>query len=112
MRSGWSAVRCKWATRNGGCCLGQPVLKEALFGLGLREVERAAVRVVGLTVPAGPTQEAGARGVEVPVMAEVEAVEDGQAGLGPVDLGHGDGPVHLDDRGAGLLSERFVQSGD
>src|ERR1035437_10806160 len=39
--------------RNGRCCLGQPVLKEALSGLGLREVERAAVRVAGLTGPAG-----------------------------------------------------------
>ena len=45
-------------------------------------------------------------------MVEVEAVEDGQAGLGPVDLGHGDGPVHLDDRGAGLPDERLVQRGD
>jgi hypothetical protein len=68
-------------------------LKEALFGLGLREVERAAVRVVGLTVPAGATQDVGTRGVEVSVMVEVEAVEDGQAGFGPVDLGHGDGAV-------------------
>jgi hypothetical protein len=50
-------------------------LKEALFGLGLREVERAAVRVVGRTVPAGATQEVGPRGVEVSVMVEVEAVE-------------------------------------
>src|SRR5215471_15816189 len=98
--------------RTGRCCLGQPVLKEALFGLGLREVERAAVRVVGLIVPADATQEVGTRGVEVPVMVEVEAVEDGQAGIGSIDLGHGDGPVHLDDRGAGLLGERFVQGGD
>jgi len=42
----------------------------------------------------------------------VEAVQDGQAGFGSVDLGHGDGPVHLDDRGAGLLGERLVQRGD
>ena len=98
--------------RSGRCCLGQPVLKEALFGLGLREVERAAVRAVGLIVPAGATQEVGTRGVEVPVVVEVETVEDGQAGLGPVDLGDGDGPVHLDDRRAGLLGERLVQGGD
>ncbi len=87
-------------------------LKEALFGLGLREVERPVVGVVGLTVPAGATQEAGTRGVKVSVVVEVEAVEDGQAGFGPVDLGHGDGPVHLDDRGAGLPGERLVQGGD
>jgi hypothetical protein len=31
---------------------------------------------------------------------------------GPVDLGHGDGPVHLDDRGGGLPGERLVQGGD
>ncbi len=42
----------------------------------------------------------------------VEAVQDGQAGFGSVDLGHGDGPVHLEDRGAGLLGERLVQRGD
>ncbi len=87
-------------------------MKEALFGLGLREVERAAVRVVGLAVPAGATQEVGTRGMEVSVMVEVEAVKDGQACLGPVHLGHGDGPVHLGDRGAGLLGERLVQGGD
>ena len=40
------------------------------------------------------------------------APEDGQAGFGSVDLGHGDGPVHLDAQGAGLLGERLVQRGD
>ena len=50
--------------------------------------------------------------MEVPVVVEVEAVEDGQAGFGPIGLGHGDGPVHLDDRGAGLPGERLVQGGD
>ena len=67
---------------------------------------------MGLAIAAGATQELGAGGVEVSVVVEAEAVEDGQAGLGPVDLGHGDGPVHLDDRGAGLPGERFVQGGD
>jgi hypothetical protein len=61
-------------------------LKEALFGLGLREIERAAVRVVGLTAPAGATQEIGTRGVEVSVVVEVEAVEDGKADFGPPSL--------------------------
>src|SRR5215813_6104981 len=42
----WSMVRrsCVGAAglaRNEGCCLGQPLLEEALFGLGLRELERA-----------------------------------------------------------------------
>ena len=67
---------------------------------------------MGLNVAAGPAQEVGAGGVEVPVVVEVEAVEDGQAGFGTVDLGYGDGPVHLHDRGAGLPGERLVQRGD
>ena len=45
-------------------------------------------------------------------MAEVEAVEDGQAGLGPVELGDGDGPVELDDGRAGLGREGVVERGD
>src|SRR5713101_4584079 len=73
-----SCVGAAGLARNGGCCLGQPVLKEALFGLGLREVERAAVRVVGLTVPAGATQEAGTRGVE----DQVDHGEDGRQPVG------------------------------
>lgn len=85
---------------------------EALFWLGLREVERTAAGVVGLVVAAGAAQELGAGGVEGPVVVEVEAVQDGQAGFGSVDLGHGDGPVHLDDRGAGLPGERLVPRGD
>src|SRR5579859_5854528 len=92
--------------------LGQPLLQVALLGLGLREVERAAVRVPGLTGPAGATKQLGPGRVEVPVMVKVEAVQDGQARFGTLDLGHGDGPVHLDDRGAGLLAERAVQGGD
>jgi hypothetical protein len=55
--------------RNAGGHLGQPVLKEAPFWLGLRQVERAAVRVAGLGAAAGATQEVGARGVEVAVVA-------------------------------------------
>ena len=35
-------------------------------------------------------------------------VEDGQSGLGPVKLGYGNGPVHLDDLGAGARSGRFA----
>ena len=31
---------------------------------------------------------------------------------GPVELGHGDGPVQLDDRGAGLADQRVVERGD
>ena len=98
--------------QDGGCGLGWPGGKEALFWLGLREVERAAGGVVGLVVEPGAAPEPGAGGVEVPVVVEVEAVRDGQAGFGSVDLGHGDGPVHLDDRGAGLLGGRLVQCGD
>ena len=77
--------------------------------LGLREVECPVVGLVGLAVAAGATQELGAGGVVVPVVLQVE---DGQPGLGPADLGHGDGPVHLDDRGTGLPGERLVQRGD
>ena len=63
-------------------------------------------------MPAGAAQEVGPGGVVVPVVVEVEAVEDGQAGVGSVDLGNGDSPVHLDDRGAGLTGERSVQGGN
>jgi hypothetical protein len=105
----------RWRGRffpDGGRGLGWPAGKEALFWLGLREVERAAGGVAGLVVAAGGAAELGAGGVEVSVVVWVEAVQDGQAGFGSVDLGHGDGPVHLDDRGAGLLGERLVQRGD
>src|SRR6185437_5158972 len=97
-----AALGARAAGRSCLGCLGQPVCQEALLRLGLREVERPAVGLAGLAVAAGPSQEIGAGGVEVAVVVEVEAVENGQAGLGPVDLGHGDGPVHVDDLGAGL----------
>jgi hypothetical protein len=52
----------------GGCGLGWPGGKEALFWLGLREVERAAVGVVGLVVAVGAAPELGAGGVEVSIV--------------------------------------------
>ncbi len=45
-------------------------------------------------------------------MIEFEAIEQGQARLGSFELGHGDGPVQLDDRGAGLADRRVVERGD
>jgi hypothetical protein len=73
----------------GGCSgrgfrLGQAIGEEALFRFGPREVERPAVGVVGFFVAAGATQQFRAGGVEVPVVVEVEAVEDGQTGQGPL----------------------------
>src|SRR5689334_22277813 len=68
------------------------------LGVGAREVDGAAVLVAGLLDPAAARQQFGARGVEVAVPVEVEVVEDRQAGVGPVELGDGDGAVQLDDR--------------
>src|ERR1700733_3338487 len=52
-----------------------------------------------------PAQKVGAGRVEVAVVGEVEVVENRQAGFRSVELGDGDGPVELDDRGAGLGGE-------
>jgi hypothetical protein len=55
-----SRLSCAGATRLSpydGCGLVQPVGEEALFWLGLCEVERPAAGVVGLAVAAGATQE-------------------------------------------------------
>jgi hypothetical protein len=43
-------------------------------------------------------------------VVEFEAIEHGQARLGSLDFGDGDGPVQLDDRGAGLAGERVARS--
>jgi hypothetical protein len=76
------------------------------------EFQRALVGVPGLGVAAAAVEQVGAGGVVVAVVAEVELVQDGQARVGPVEFGHGDGPVHFHDRGAGLPGEGVVERGD
>jgi hypothetical protein len=107
-----AGTRRRLVSLGGARDLGQPGGEEAPFRLGLREVERPAVGVASLGVAAGAALQLGLGGVEVPVVVEVKAVEDGQAGFWPVDLGHGDGPVHLNHRRACLPGEGLVQRGD
>ena len=85
-----------------GIELGELVLEVSSFDIGLREVERSLVRVASLVVTAGAPKQVRAGGVKVAVVIEFEGVDHGQASLRPVNLGHRDGPVEFDNRGAGL----------
>src|SRR5262249_45390384 len=56
--------------------------QEAPLRLGAGELERTLEGGAGLIGTAEPAQQLGTRGVEVPVTVEVEAVDEGEAGLG------------------------------
>jgi len=62
------------------------------------EFERARICLPSLSCSAGAPQQVGPRGVEVPIVIELELVEDGEPGFGPVKLGHRDCPIQFDDR--------------
>jgi hypothetical protein len=73
------------------------MVQEASLGVGLREIEGTLVGVACIAAAAGAPQDVGAGAMEVAVVVEVETVENGQSGVGSVDLGDGNGSVHLDD---------------
>jgi hypothetical protein len=62
------------------------------------ERERAEVGVARLRGAAEPAQQLAAGRVQVAVVLEGEAIDDGEPGLSALRLGYRDGPVELDDR--------------
>src|SRR5215211_832396 len=73
-------------------------LQEVALGRVLGAGDRGLVRQRRLGVAAEASQEIGADGVEEVVAVEVEAVDERERRVGPVDLGHRDGAVQRDDR--------------
>src|SRR5215472_14909722 len=76
----------------------ESVTEEAALGVGLREVERALVSVLGVVMTTGAPKQFRIRRMEVAVVVQFEGVQEGKPRLGSVDFGDCDGSVHFDDR--------------
>src|SRR3954452_5620560 len=79
-------------SRQSGCSgmrsayLRQPPLEQAPLGVIGRQLDRAGVRVARLVGPAEPAQQLAACRVEVAVLVKLDALDDREAGLGPLGL--------------------------
>ena len=91
------AVAERPSRRRGRAEFGQAALEEPALRVVVDELQRAQVGDAGLGRPVETAQELAARRVQVAVAAEVDAVGDLEPRLGPLGLGHGDGPAELDD---------------
>ena len=78
--------------------LRDPPLEEPPLGVVVDQRQRPTVGVARLIGSAEAAQQLAARGVQVPVVLQGEAVDDVEPRLGPLRLGDRDGPAQLDDR--------------
>src|SRR5262249_11414382 len=90
----------------------QPPFEEVAFGPAVRQRERALVRDPRFCGAPEPTQQVGARRVEVAVVVERKLIDKLERGFGPLDLGERDGTVHLHDRRFRQGREGSVEGGD
>ena len=79
---------------------------------GVDERERAVVGRPRLLDAVEPAQQLGARGVQVVVAVELEAVHERERALRVARLGHRGGPVELDHGRAGAAGQLAVQRGE
>src|SRR5581483_10943396 len=96
--------------------LGESALEESLFGLLLRQAERALVRFPRVRDAAEPAAEIGAGGMSEVVFVQVAALEDGidqrEARRRAVTHRDRDGAIELDDRRGLHFGEHGIEIHD
>src|SRR6478672_11450590 len=81
----------------GGAVIGpelrQPPFEQSPLGVVVDQGQCAAVRVAGFVGATEPAQQLAPRRVQVAIVLEGQLINDAEARLGTVRLGHRDGPV-------------------
>ncbi len=74
--------------------------------------QRTAISLTRLLRPAEPPQQPAPRRVQVAVVIELKAIDDGEPRLGAIRLGDRDRPTQLHDRRVGEAGKLAVQGRD